>query len=158
MNVRPAEQVDINPLAQLWYDGWHDAHAPIVPVELTKLRTLESFRERLQAALPQIRIVGPAGIPHGFSIIKDDEVYQFYVSAPFRGSGTAAALMDDAEAVLAQRGIATAWLACSVGNNRAARFYEKRGWHRVGTVPYDAETSAGTFRLQVWRYEKELPA
>jgi GNAT superfamily N-acetyltransferase len=158
MNVRAAEQSDIDPLAQLWYDGWHDAHVPIVPAELTKLRTLDSFRERLQAALPNIRVIGPPGGPHAFWIIKGDEIYQFYVAASFRGSDTAAALMADAETVLAQRGILTAWLACSVGNNRAARFYEKHGWHRVGTIPYDAETSTGTFRLEVWRYEKVVSA
>jgi ribosomal protein S18 acetylase RimI-like enzyme len=156
MDVRVAEETDIDRLAQLWYDGWHDAHVQIVPAELTRVRTLDSFRERLQAALPNIRVVGPHGTPHGFSIIKDDEIYQLYVSASFRGSATAAALIDDAEAQLAQRGIQTAWLACAVGNNRAARFYEKRGWNRVGTIPYDAETTTGMFRLEVWRYEKSL--
>jgi GNAT superfamily N-acetyltransferase len=110
MDVRAAEQLDIDPLAQLWYDGWHDAHAQIVPAELTKLRTLESFRERLQAVLPDVRVIGPPGVPHAFWIVKGDEIYQFYVAASFRGSGTGAALMGDAEAVLAQRGVQTAWL------------------------------------------------
>ena len=100
--------------------------------------------------------MGPSGSPHCFSIIKDDEIYQLYVLASFRGSGTAAVLITDAEARLAQRGIQTAWLACAVGNNRAARFYEKHGWRRVGTIPYHAETSTGTFPLDVWRYEKTL--
>src|SRR5262245_33608437 len=74
MHVRQAEAVDIDPLAQLWYDGWHDAHAQIVPAGLTKLRTLENFRDRLQAALPDIRVIGPAGGPHAFSIIKNAEI------------------------------------------------------------------------------------
>jgi GNAT superfamily N-acetyltransferase len=158
MNVRFAEAEDINHLAQIWYDGWHDAHAQIVPDELTQLRTLDSFRDRLRAALPNVRVSGPSDAPHGFSITKEDEIYQLYVSAPFRGSGIAAVLIADAEALLAERGIETAWLACAVGNNRAARFYEKRGWRRVGTVAYHAETSAGMFPLEVWRYEKRLTA
>lgn len=54
----------------------------------------------------------------------------------------AAALIGDAEARLAERGVETAWLACAIGNHRAARFYEK---------------SAGIFPLEVWRYEKRLP-
>ena len=154
--IRDAEQADIEHLARLWYDGWHEAHVDIVPAELTRVRTLDSFRERLQAALPNIRVAGPPGAPRGFSIIKDDELYQIYVSALFRGTGTAAALMTDAEAQLARRGFQTGWLACAVGNIRAARFYEKSGWRRVGTMPYDAETSTGTFPLEVWRYEKSL--
>jgi hypothetical protein len=57
---------------------------------------------------------------------------------------------------LANAGVTTAWLACAIGNDRAARFYEKHGWHRAGTTINFAETSAGVFRLEVWRYEKSI--
>jgi len=65
-------------------------------------------------------------------------------------------LIADAEARLAARGVETAWLACAIGNERAAKFYEKRGWRRAGTMVNHAETSAGPFPLEVWRYEKSL--
>ena len=154
--VRPAIDADIDPLAHVWYDGWHDAHVQIVPAQLTQVRTLGSFRQRVQALLPEIRVIGPPGEPYAFSIIKDDEIYQLYVSSAYRGSGTAATLITDAETHMAERGIQTAWLACAIGNHRAARFYEKRGWQRVGVITYDCETSAGMFPLDVWRYEKAL--
>jgi len=154
--VRAAEQRDINHLARLWFDGWQEAHAQIVPAELRRLRTLDSFRERLQAALRDMRVVGPQGAPHGFCITKGDELYQIYVSAHARGSGAARTLLADAEARLAKVGVETAWLACAIGNDRAARFYEKSGWCRVGVVTYPAETPTGTFPLQVSRYEKRL--
>jgi ribosomal protein S18 acetylase RimI-like enzyme len=153
--VRPAEEAEIDRLAQIWYDGWHDAHARILPAELTRIRTLESFRDRLQAALPDVRVVGPFSAPVGFCIVKGDELYQLYVSAQARGSGVAAALVADAEARLADAGVEVAWLACAIGNERAARFYEKRGWLRVGTVAYRPDASNGT-PLEVWRYEKHL--
>jgi ribosomal protein S18 acetylase RimI-like enzyme len=156
MNLRDADLAEIDHLAKIWHDGWYDAHARIVPPGLAEFRTLESFRERLRAALPNVRVVGPAGAAAGFYIVKDDEVYQLYVSAQSRGSGIAAALIADAEARLHDAGFGTAWLACAVGNERAARFYEKAGWHRAGTREYPAETSAGEFILQVWRYEKDL--
>jgi ribosomal protein S18 acetylase RimI-like enzyme len=88
----------------------------------------ESFRNRLEAALPDVRVVGPLGAPVGFCIIKRAELYQLFVSAASRGSGVAAALIADAEARLSERGVETAWLACAIGNARAARFYEKCGW------------------------------
>ena len=156
MDVRAAEESEIDHLAKIWYDGWHDAHAKIVPAELTRFRTLESFRERLRAALPDVRVVGPSGQPLGFSILKGNELYQLYVSAPSRGSGVAAALMADAEARLSENGVDTGWLACMIGNERAARFYEKSGWQRIGTMINQFKTSKGNFPLEVWRYEKSL--
>ena len=156
MNIRPAEPLDVAALAALWYHTWHEAHAHLVPPELTRVRTLDSFRERIAAALPRLRVVGPPGEPLGFCIVKDDELYQLFVAASARGSGAAAALLADAEALLAGRRIHTAWLACAIGNERAARFYEKHGWRRVGTMVNYAETSNGAFPLEVWRYEKAL--
>jgi RimJ/RimL family protein N-acetyltransferase len=52
-------------------------------------------------------------------------------------------------------GVETAWLACAVGNARAARFYERRGWRRTGTVMHEPDDSGGNV-FEVWRYEKRL--
>ena len=156
MDVRDADKAELDSLAQLWFDAWHDAHAHLSPPALTRLRTLPSFRERLQAALQQLRVAGPSGAPAGFCLVKGDELYQLFVAAAARGTGVAVALIDDAEATLRANGVETAWLACAIGNDRAARFYEKRGWRRVGTMINAAETSEGTFPLEVWRYEKRL--
>jgi ribosomal protein S18 acetylase RimI-like enzyme len=152
--VRDAQDIEIDQIAQIWFDGWHDAHAPIVPEDLTRIRTLDSFRDRIRADLSTVRVVGPLGAPLGFCMLKDNELYQLYVSAQARGSGAAAALMTDAEALLAARGVETGWLACAIGNDRAARFYEKCGWQRVGTVVHHAPIANGSYALEVWRYEK----
>jgi ribosomal protein S18 acetylase RimI-like enzyme len=157
MDLRNAEEEEIEQLAKLWYDGWQDAHARILPAELARHRTLESFKQRLQLALPNVRVAGAVGQPLGLSIIKDDELYQFYISANERGSGLAAELLADAEARLIANGVETAWLACAIGNERAARFYEKNGWRRVGNMTNHLDMPDGLFLLDVWRYEKELP-
>jgi GNAT superfamily N-acetyltransferase len=156
MDVRPADETEIEQLAQLWYDGWQDAHAEVVPAELRRLRTRKSFRERMRAGLADARVVGPRGAPAGFHMLKGDELYQLYVAAESRGSAVAATLIDDAEARLRDNGVRTAWLACAIGNERAARFYEKRGWRRVGTMINRLDTPEGVFSLEVWRYEKPL--
>ena len=154
--VRDAQPADLKPLAHLWWSGWRDGHDGLLPRALTRLRTLESFEDRMRAALPDVRVIGPVGAPLGFHLLKDDELYQFYLAAEARGTGAAATLMADAEARLARAGVTTAWLACAIGNARASRFYEKAGWTlaRIETVP--TETSEGLFPLEVWRYEKRL--
>jgi GNAT superfamily N-acetyltransferase len=156
MDVRSAEEREIDELAQLWCDGWQDAHARILPAELAQYRTQESFKQRLRAALTSVRVAGATGRPVGFSMIRDDELYQLYVSSGHRGSGVAALLLADAEACLAALGVKTAWLACAIGNERAARFYEKHGWHRAGNMINKLETPDGVLPLEVWRYEKNL--
>ena len=156
MSVRAADVGEIDPLARLWHQGWNDAHAALAPAGLVRARTLESFRDRLAAALPDTFVIGPPGAPSGFYMLKGDELYQFYVAREARGSGVATALIADAEARLGSRGVTTAWLACAIGNDRAARFYEKCGWQRVGTMINHADTSEGTFELETWRYEKTL--
>ncbi|MFC5577774.1 GNAT family N-acetyltransferase [Lysobacter niabensis] len=156
MKLRPAAAAEIDRLARIWYDGWQDAYAKILPVELARVRTLESFRDRLQAALADVRVAEIAGEPVGFCIVTGDEFYQLFVSTGARGTGIAAALVADAEVRLARSGVATAWLACAIGNERAARFYEKCGWHRAGTATSLLDTPGGIFHLDVWRYEKNL--
>ena len=156
MDVRAAEPAELDALARIWHDAWHEAHAPIVPAELTRIRTFENFRTRLADALANTRVAGPPGAAVGFCIVKGDELYQLFVAAAARGSGAAAALIDDAEARLAQAGIRTAWLACAIGNDRAAHFYEKRGWYRAGTIVNELDVPGGRFQLEVWRYEKKL--
>ncbi len=154
--VRDAAASEIDRLAKIWSDGWQDAHAKLLPAELARLRTLSSFRERIAAALGRVRVVGPLDEPIGFSMIKGAELYQLYVAAQARGSRVAAVLLLDAETRLREAGVLTAWLTCAIGNERAARFYEKHGWIRTGTVLADLEVASGTFPLEVWRYEKPL--
>lgn len=158
IRVRAATAADLDELTQIWHDGWHDAHGRIVPAALLRLRTLPSFRERLLTDLDTVRVLENAG-PIGFSMMRGAELYQFYVAASARGSGAAAVLMADAETELAARGIEVGWLACAIGNERAARFYEKCGWTRAGTIVIETDTGDGSsFPLRVWRYEKSLLA
>jgi GNAT superfamily N-acetyltransferase len=154
--VRHAEPGEISVLARLWYDGWQDAHASILPAELARRRTLESFVERLMGMLDDARVAGPPGAPLGLCIIRHEELDQLYVSPAARGTGIAAAFVADAEKRLAARGVELAWLACAIGNTRAARFYEKCGWTLAGTVVNRLETVDGPYDLEVWRYEKRL--
>ncbi len=156
LDVRPARDGDLIALTRVWCDGWHDAHDTIVPAALIALRTPESFLTRLRAELHAVRIVVNADAPVGFAMLRDAEVYQFYVARSARGTGAASVLMRDTEAQMAASGIRGAWLGCAVGNTRAARFYEKCGWDCTATVVIESETSEGPFPIHVWRYEKRL--
>jgi len=156
MQIRDAQGGEVDALARLWHDAWHDAHALIVPPGLTRIRTLEDFSTRLRAALERTRVAGTAKRPDGFCIVKGDELDHLFVASHARGLGAAAALLADAEARFATAGVELAWLACAIGNDRAARFYEKHGWRRAGVFVHHPETPDGKLTMEAWRYEKRL--
>ena len=153
MKMKPAQPADAAMIATLWHEGWHQAHAAIVPAALTALRTPEEFATRTKAHLDQTHVAWIDGQTAGFFMLDRDEVYQFYVSTAFQRAGTATQMMHEAETAL---GDGPKWLACSVGNDRAARFYEKTGWVRAGVIPYEVETAEGPLVVKVWRYEKNV--
>ncbi len=153
---RPMTKADLAAAATLWHAGWHDGHAAICPPALTRQRTAQSFHDRLARDIANARVALRADRVAGFHILKGDELYQFFVAPAERGSGLATQLMHDAETTLRAAGHHRAWLACSVGNARAARFYEKSGWTRAATERMEFETADGPFALDAWRYEKTL--
>lgn len=154
--LRPAVPGDIESLARLWHQGWHEAHAALVPVELTRQRTLQSFEDRLSALLDATTVHENGGRPTGFCTLQGDELFQLFVGRDDRGSGAAAALLSDGENRLAAAGMETGWLACVVGNTRAERFYLRSGWRQTGKMIYRAQTEAGEVPIEAWRLEKRL--
>ena len=69
MQIRDAIADEVDALARLWHDAWHEAHARIVPPELTRIRTLHDFTTRLREALGRTRVAGATGRLDGFCIV-----------------------------------------------------------------------------------------
>jgi putative acetyltransferase len=153
LEIVQARTTDVPAIAKLWHDGWHQAHAAIVSPTLVASRVMAEFTERTAAHLDHTFLARNDGQVAGFYMLEGDELYQFYVAPGFQGQGIAAALMASVENTLAGR---AAWLACSVGNDRAARFYEKAGWVRRGEEVYQVETAKGAQSVTIWRFEKDL--
>jgi len=155
ITIRNANQSDVEHIARLWHTGWHEAHAEIVPEQLTRLRTIESFVQRIKKHLPNTRIA-VTDTMQGMCVIRGAELFQLYISPNARGSGLAKKLMDDAEQLLITKGNSLVWLVCAIGNERAAKFYQKCGWQLKSTIVDELETIDGVFPLEVWKFEKEL--
>ncbi len=154
--LEPATDLLADQICEIWEAGWHEAHAKIVPASLRALRNTKSFYQRALENVDGTRVAIGNRAVFGFCMVKEDELYQMFVSPASRGSGVARALIDDTERRILTNQHNTAWLACAVGNERAARFYEKSGWVNVGKKFVDLDTSTGKFPLEVWRFEKNL--
>ena len=156
IDLRPLTAPEAGASADMWHAGWRDGHLGIVPDALVPFRDRDTFLKRLEASLQQCFICGPVGAPDGFIRLKGDEIDQFYVSGTARGTGLAQDLMVATQDMLRARGVTRAWLYCSVGNVRAARFYEKSGFQHRQTVSAAVETLGAPITLDVMRFEKDL--
>jgi GNAT superfamily N-acetyltransferase len=61
---------------------------------------------------------------------------QLYVLGAWHGTGVAATLMDWAIETSRAEGAQDLYLSVFIENHRARRFYEKRGFNRVGTYTF----------------------
>jgi GNAT superfamily N-acetyltransferase len=156
MQIRNAVPGDVVRLAEIWHSGYHEAHAALLPASLTRLRTVGSLTERLHDDLSRTRVADSGGVARGFCVTKGNELYQIFVESTARGSGIAESLLHDAEQRLTLEGVERAFLACAIGNVRAARFYEKRGWHHSGNFLNKVTAADQNFSIEVWRFEKNL--
>ncbi len=158
--VRAASPADLPALTDLWEQGWHDAHAAIVPQALVGRRTHDTFARRARENIGGFRVLdgAVAGSLAGLYLIKGDELDQFYVDRSARGTDVAGVLMGAVLADLRAGAAADGWLLCAAGNERAARFYRKTGWHLAASGDHAVETDRGPFQLAIWRFEIDLTA
>jgi len=111
VDIRPARPADSGQIATIWYEGWRDGHLGHVPNALLPYRTHESFVERAAGRIADTAVGGVDDEVAGFVMVVDDEVEQVYVSARHRGTGSAGALLAEAERLVAAHGHDRAWRA-----------------------------------------------
>lgn len=156
MTLRPARGEDVAAVAEIWHEGWRDAHLGHVPDELLAIRTEESFALRAAERTADTVVAVVDEHVAGFVMVVDDEVEQVYVPSRHRGAGVAAVLLAEAERLVAAKGHAQAWLAVVAGNSRARRFYERNGWADEGIFDYPASAPGGTISVPAHRYVKQV--
>jgi GNAT superfamily N-acetyltransferase len=156
VSLRSARAEDAEAIAEIWHLGWQDGHLGLVPQELVYVRTEASFRTRASERISDTTVATVDGAVVGFVMVVDDEVEQVYVSAAYRGTGIATALIGEAERLVRANGHSKAWLAVVAGNARARAFYGRAGWVDEGPFEYDAAAENGPIAVPCHRYTKLL--
>jgi GNAT superfamily N-acetyltransferase len=154
--VRPARAEDAPTIAEIWSVGWHDAHAGLVPDELVRIRTRESFDVRAAQRIGDTAVVTVDDEVVGFVMVAGDEVEQVYVARDRRGSGVANVVLAEGERLVRANGHDRAWLAVVDGNARARRFYERQDWTDEGLFDYQPAVESGPIAVPCRRYVKQL--
>jgi GNAT superfamily N-acetyltransferase len=137
--LRPATSADVEAVAVLFHQGWHDVHPGRVPDGLTERRTLQAFRDRVAQRVTETdetTVAEVDGAVAGFVMVSADEAEQVYVDRAFRGTGVATMLLTEAERRIAAAGHEVAFLVVVRGNDRAHAFYTRQGWVDEGDLDY----------------------
>ena len=148
-NIRPAEERDAGPLAELAERTFRETFARLNRAEDIEVHCRKSYGESIQAA--EIRdparatlvcemdgnLIGYGQLRWGATptcVIarRPVEIQRLYVDAAWHGKGTANALMAALLDVAAARGADAAWLGVWERNPRAIAFYAKNGFTVVG--------------------------
>jgi len=119
-------------IAAIWHEGWHDAHAGLVPDLLTATRTFDAFVTAVPKLTKTVLVGCIDDRPQGFAALESNDIGLLFLARTARGTGLAQALMRGAEAALADLGYTDATLDYVKGNARAARFYAREGWRITG--------------------------
>lgn len=134
-DIRPAQREDHPEIVGIWYAGWHDAHAKLVPSAILGFRRIEHFQNWLEASTDEFLVAIREDRVVGFVATNGPELVKLYVARGARGTGTAIALLAYGERRIAVNGFADAVLYCTAGNARAERFYHREGWVLRETPP-----------------------
>jgi ribosomal protein S18 acetylase RimI-like enzyme len=170
--TRPAHPEDAALLAELGASTFIETYERANTPENIAAYTAASFgeaiqREELEDRDTTVFFAEREGDVVGYVVLRerkppaslgvDDalEIARFYVRKRAVGSGVGAALMQRAIAEAAGRGKDAAWLAVWSRNDRALRFYESWGFHRVGTQPFLLGTDLQTDLVMVRRLARE---
>lgn len=160
MTIRPAEASDHADIVCLWHQGWHDAHAALVPPQVLAFRTMNHFATWLAEAQDAFYVAADTEL-RGFVSAKDAEIVKLYVGRNARGQGIAHMLLSFAEQKLWEDGAREAELFCTAGNNRAENFYLREGWTLSETFEDHLWMPAGIttrFTVETHRFRKNLSA
>lgn len=154
LHIRPAAAADAAPLAHFGEAAFRETFGPDNTPEDMAAYLPRAFGAEIQAAeiadpasviLLAEDVAGP-GAPTlvGYVHLVDRpapesvdgpspiEIKRFYIASAWHGRGIAQALMDAAFDAARHRGARTVWLAVWQRNPRAAAFYAKCGFTRVG--------------------------
>lgn len=153
---RPMMEDEIEAVAALWHDTWHDTHDGIAPRALCEFRTSDYFLRRIDKERETVRVCGARGRPVGLCIVSYANLDMLFVAAAERGKGVGVRLLVDAEARMRENGVKEAHLYVALRNDGAIRFYKRHGWVDAGKSNKIFEVAGGTMTDLVGKMVKTL--
>ncbi|KZK98317.1 putative acetyltransferase [Pseudovibrio sp. Ad5] len=157
-DIRRIKPSDHGAIVRLWHQGWHDAHAQLVPKGVLEYRTPEYFWKWLESSDDEFWVAVDSDVL-GFVTTNRSELVKLYVLSKARGTGIAQTLLSHGEHQIQDNGFSEAKVFCTAGNSRAENFYIREGWSLSRTFQdqlWSPETTARRFNVKTHCYRKKL--
>ena len=132
MKVRPATDEDREPLLELWERSVRATHDFLAPNDIVALRPLVAAELASDATEWWVLEIDDAGA--GFLGFANDAIEALFIDPSRRGEGGGTSLVEHAQRLA--RGVLT--VDVNEQNERARRFYERRGFAVTGRSPTDS--------------------
>lgn len=159
ISIRAASEADQAAIVKIWHQGWHDAHAELVPKEILAYRQIEHLRNWLATSTDRFFVASFHAMIIGFVAINGAELVKLYIDRHARGDGTAGKLLRFGEDRIRETGVQRAVLFCTAGNLRAENFYRRQGWSLMQSFPdrlWLPDYAQATLVAETHRFEKAL--
>ena len=134
--LRPLEERDLDALLCVQEEGAVAGLGHIFPKSEYPFPTADLRRrwaeELADPSIDCFAVVDDTGGLAGFAATRGDQFLHFGTALSTWGSGLAGQAHDEVVEHLAAQGYESAWLRVFQENQRARRFYERRGWTATG--------------------------
>ncbi|WP_231882009.1 GNAT family N-acetyltransferase [Microbacterium aurantiacum] len=152
LEIRTAEVDDARGIAVVHVTSWQTAYRGLLPDDMLDELSVEQREGRSRAMLADPHPAGRTIVADrdgeivgwaSFGAGRDEgageqgELWALYARPDLYSTGVGHALIAAVETALCEEGFASAYLWVLDGNDRAATFYERRGWTEDGTVKLD---------------------
>ncbi|MBM3533832.1 MAG: GNAT family N-acetyltransferase [Alphaproteobacteria bacterium] len=128
VSLRPATPADVQTLAKVAHDSFHQAFSGIMSPASLAQRPPSFFIERFSAQWPDLVAAIAGGRIVGFSMVRQGHIDMLFVDPGAQARGVGKALLAGAEAGGAKT------LECFRDNHLARGFYERHGWLHASSL------------------------
>ncbi|MBM3547685.1 MAG: GNAT family N-acetyltransferase [Alphaproteobacteria bacterium] len=128
VSLRPAAPADVEALARVAHDSFHEAFASIMSPAALAQRPLAFFVERFSSQWPDLVAALDGKRIVGFSLVRNGHIDMLFIAPDAQARGVGKVLLEDAEAGGART------LECFRDNHLARAFYEKHGWRLTSSL------------------------
>jgi ribosomal protein S18 acetylase RimI-like enzyme len=135
LQLRRGGSDDVQPVIELLHAAWHRTYDRVLPPQLTAPRTRDAFRDQVAPTIGRAWLawLGPRLV--GYMKLTANCIDELWVAPGHQRRGVGSLLLEQALADFRAAGYKGVQAGCEDFNRAACGFFERHGWHVIGSEP-----------------------